>query len=287
MLDHRAPARLGRLHAEAEQAQLGLGDQREPDRERHRDDQRRRDVGQDALAADPPGLVPIDRDASMNVSSRTASVCARIRRAKPGITTNEMASIAFSSPAPSIADDREREHQRWEAGQAVHDPHEALVGAAAPEAREQADRHREEQREDHDLESGAQRHPRAVDDPAEGVAPEVRRCRTVCPRLGRDERRRRGSRSGVRRNQRREHAAKRTTAGGTPSGDDRRLVAEQPPERAAPRARVRRRDHATRRARCRRPRRAAGSGSGRPPAVPDRRWSPPLTTTRTRGLRKP
>ena len=39
VLDHRAPARRRALHAETEQAQLGLGDQREPDRERHRDDQ--------------------------------------------------------------------------------------------------------------------------------------------------------------------------------------------------------------------------------------------------------
>ena len=38
----------------------------------------------------------------MNVSSRTASVCARINRAKPGIITNEMARTAFSRPAPSM-----------------------------------------------------------------------------------------------------------------------------------------------------------------------------------------
>ena len=48
-----------------------------------------------------PGRVPIECDASMKVSSRTASVCARVRRAKPGIITNEMAMMTFSSPAPS------------------------------------------------------------------------------------------------------------------------------------------------------------------------------------------
>ena len=56
VLDHGAPARRRSLHAEAEQAELGLGDEGEADGERHGHDQRRRDVRQHALAPDAAGL---------------------------------------------------------------------------------------------------------------------------------------------------------------------------------------------------------------------------------------
>ncbi len=48
-----------------------------------------------------PGFVPIECDASTNVSSRIARVCARVKRANPGIITSEMARMAFSRSAPS------------------------------------------------------------------------------------------------------------------------------------------------------------------------------------------
>ena len=58
--------------------------------------------GNTRLRRTRPGFVPIDLDASMNVSWRTASVCARTSRANPGITTIAIASTAFSSPGPRI-----------------------------------------------------------------------------------------------------------------------------------------------------------------------------------------
>ena len=73
LLDHRAPARLGRQHAEPEQAQPGFGDQRRAHRQRHRDDQRRRDVRQHARAADPAGLRPHRWPKSSGVSMRAST----------------------------------------------------------------------------------------------------------------------------------------------------------------------------------------------------------------------
>jgi hypothetical protein len=46
------------------------------------------------------GLDPIDCEASMKVSSRTARVCARISRVKPGMNTIVRAIMAFVRPGP-------------------------------------------------------------------------------------------------------------------------------------------------------------------------------------------
>ena len=71
-----------------------------------------------------PGLVPMESDASMNVSSRTARVCARMSRVKPGITTIEMARMALLSPAPSMPTTARARTSGGKLGEAVHHPHE-------------------------------------------------------------------------------------------------------------------------------------------------------------------
>ena len=90
-----------------------------------------------------PGFVPIERDASMNVSSRTARVCARISRANPGIITIEMARIAFWSPAPSMPTTASARTSGGKLARPSMTRIERDVGAAAPEAGEQAERHGE------------------------------------------------------------------------------------------------------------------------------------------------
>ena len=45
--------------------------------------------------------VPMVRDASMNVSSRTVRAWPRTRRVKPGIMTTPMATMALVVPGPS------------------------------------------------------------------------------------------------------------------------------------------------------------------------------------------
>ena len=100
-----------------------------------------------------PGFVPIECDASMNVSSRTASVCARVRRAEAGDHHQRDGEDRVLEPGAEHAGDREREDERREAGEAVHDPHQGHVGAAAAEPGEQPERHREQHREADDLEA--------------------------------------------------------------------------------------------------------------------------------------
>ena len=175
----------------------------------------------------------------MNVSWRTASVCARISRANPGITTIAIARIAFSSPATEDPDDREREHQRREARQAVHDPHEDVVGAATAEARRAA--------RCGTATSSArttiwnpelQRHRAAVDDAAERVAPEAVGAERCVPDSASRERSRDPDLVRGRAARRAARTRRRTmTSRRNAERDDRRLVAEQPPERAPPRAR--------------------------------------------------
>ena len=119
LLDHRAPARLGRQHAEAEQAQPGFGDQRRAHRQRRRDDQRRRDVRQHAVRDGPArASSPSICDASMNVSWRTASVCARIEPREPGDQHDRDREHRVLEPGTEDPDDREREHQGREARRA-------------------------------------------------------------------------------------------------------------------------------------------------------------------------
>ena len=214
--------------------------------------------GSTRLRRTRPGFVPIDRDASMNVSWRTASVCARTSRANPGITTIAIASTAFSSPGPRIPTTASASTSGGKLARRVHDPHEDVVGAATAEAREQPDGHRREQRQEHDLESGAERHARPVDDPAEGVAPEAVGAERCVPTRARERRRDADLVRRVRRDERREHGGEQDEQEER-QRDDRRLVAEQPPERAPPRVRRAASPRPPRRTRCRRPPPVAGS----------------------------
>src|SRR5919205_486489 len=85
--------------------------------------------------------------------------------------------ISQTLPAPTAraedAGDRNRQDDRRQPEQDVHEPHDQRVGPAAVEAGQQPEHGAADQRDADRHDPDVERYPRAVDHSAEDVAPEV------------------------------------------------------------------------------------------------------------------
>ena len=119
------------------------------------------------------GREPIDCDASMNVSSRTASVCARMSRVKLGMNTIVSAIIALVSPGPSTPAIASARINAGIDRIAVHDAHQRVVEPRPDVARRQPEWQRDDERGDHHLEARPERHAGTGEQTGHDVAPET------------------------------------------------------------------------------------------------------------------
>ena len=103
----------------------------------------------------------------------TASVCPRMKRAKPGAKTRARARETSFTDVPTHGHDRQGEHERREGQAGVGGPHQEVVDATAPEPGHEADDQRQHQGQAHRLEGHLHGALGAVDETREHVAPQV------------------------------------------------------------------------------------------------------------------
>ena len=173
LLEHPAPARSGRLLADAEEAEAGLGEEGEAERQCELDDDRRGDVRHDvtsdeALRGGPETPGRLDVGLLADGDHLAPEEAHEARDEHDGDGDGGVVDVGTEQGGH-----RQRQDQRGEGEQGVHRPHDHGVDRTPEEPGHEAERDGDDGRQAHDLEGRPQRDASTPDQPAEDVAPEV------------------------------------------------------------------------------------------------------------------
>ena len=174
VLDHAAPVRVGRLHAEPEEAERGDEQEGEAEAQAEFGGQRRNRIGQDFARDDPPPAFAAQ--ARRLDEFETDDVHRRPRaRGETPWASRACAIVTISTGTAVPSTDRttkakiKRRHRQHE----VDEARERQVDPAARDRGGEAGDDADGEGERRDDERKADRQPRAVDQAADDVAPEI------------------------------------------------------------------------------------------------------------------
>ena len=177
--EHAAPVEVGRLDAEAEEAERRQRDQREADRHGRLDDQRLRDVGQDVAGDDPPPA-DADRARGRDVVGRHDLHRQRLRHARERRHGRDRdREHRLDAAWAEHGRDEQRDDQRGERDRPVDDVHQRGAQRAARDRRGRAHQAPEHGRDRRARDREHEREPRRHERPCEHVAAEVVRSEPV------------------------------------------------------------------------------------------------------------
>src|SRR6267378_4124311 len=171
--DHESPRRRRRLHAEPEEGQRRLQQDRVGHEERGVDDQPRDDVRQDVTAQERPAgrAQGAGRADVLRLAQRQHRAAHDARDGRHAPDTDGDRRVEHAGP--EHGHDRQRQQQIREGEQDLDSAHEHGVDPAARETGERAQQQAAPERDEHREHAHQQRHARAVDHAGENVAPEL------------------------------------------------------------------------------------------------------------------
>ncbi len=184
--EHVPPAGIRELHAEAQEAQAGFGDERAAEAQRGGDEEWRADIGQDARPQHP-GNARADRTRRLDeglLGHGEGGPAGQTHEARHEHDGDGEGRVA--EPGAEHAGNGDRQHEGREAQARVDEPHDDVVEPTSDVARQEPDRHGDHHRQHDDADADVQRDTRADHDPAPQVLAEVVRPEPVVPRRGRE-----------------------------------------------------------------------------------------------------